>query len=98
MYLLCKLKLENAWFLNIQIDIEKTMALWKILVITAVLTVMSTECKASAFWWQRLFEGTGSYSDSSDSADTSTRWTEDYAEDDNLEWEDNQADRKALSG
>ena len=75
------------------------MALWKILVITAVLAVMSSECKATSFWWQRLFEGTGSDSSSdSDSADPSTRWTEDYAEDDSLEWDDDQADRKELSG
>ena len=75
------------------------MALWKILVITSVLTVMSTECKATTFWWQRLFEGTASdpISDS-DSADPSTRWTEDFVEDDSLEWEDDEADRKELSG
>ena len=81
------------------------MALWKILVIAAVLTVLSTECKATTRWWERLFEGTGGASDS-DSADAGTPWWDEYeeddrwweTEDDSLAWDDNQADGKELSG
>ena len=81
------------------------MALWKILVIAAVLTVLSTECKATTRWWERLFEGIGETLDS-DSDDAGAPWWDEYAEDDrwweteddNLEWDDNQADGKELSG
>ena len=72
------------------------MALWKIIALSAVLSVLNTQCMATARWWQDYFRDL----EDAESSDIDRWWDQfrwwDSTEDD-MEW-DALVDARELSG